>query len=159
VVAARPPFAASAAALPAAMSKPLTWCPALTRLAAIGAPILPRPMKPMVAISGSSCLIVWGEAELAIGNRSEKDVDHAVADFGEGCRLPVRFLFFVDEHRAPPFVEVLGGHHMLRQPIFEGECGFEIIFPADDQLAQCDLETGRRFCQQARLCLRRPIGM
>src|SRR5215472_17484714 len=143
VAAALPPFAASASALPAAVSKPVTWCPALTRLAAIGAPILPRPMKPMVAISGSSCSIVWGEAELATGNRREKNVDHAVADFGEGCRLPARLLVLVDQHRTHPFIEVVPSHHMLRQPIFEGERGFEIIIPSDDQLAQCDLETGR----------------
>src|SRR5215813_11605264 len=105
--------------------------------------MLPRPMKPMVAISGSSFSIVWGEAELATGNRREKKIDRAVADFGEGCRMPARLLVIVDQQRTHPFIEVVLRHHMLREPIFEGECGFEIIIPSDDQLAQCDLETGR----------------
>jgi hypothetical protein len=37
----------------ATTSKPKTWPPALTRLAAIGPPMLPRPMNPMLAMFAS----------------------------------------------------------------------------------------------------------
>src|SRR5438128_1574305 len=49
--AALPPLAARAAVAAGTRSKPVTRCPALTRLAAIGAPILPRPIKPIAAIA------------------------------------------------------------------------------------------------------------
>src|SRR5271167_2005102 len=53
LAAARPPFAAKVATAAGTMSKPVTWCPALTRLAAIGAPILPSPIKPIAVIRPS----------------------------------------------------------------------------------------------------------
>src|SRR5689334_13406098 len=50
--AASPPFAARASAAFGTRSKPATRWPAPTRLAAIGAPILPSPINPIVAIAG-----------------------------------------------------------------------------------------------------------
>src|SRR5436305_512216 len=49
--AACPPFSANAAVAVGTRSKPVTWCWALTRLAAIGAPMLPNPIKPIVAMA------------------------------------------------------------------------------------------------------------
>src|SRR5215468_41211 len=54
VSAATPPLPASLPASEGTASKPATSWPALTRLAAIGKPMLPSPMKPMRAI-GTSC--------------------------------------------------------------------------------------------------------
>ncbi len=95
--AAVPPFAARLSTAVAMRSKPVTRCPALTRLAAIGAPILPSPINPIVAIywfppeSAAS-----GEAELAIADRREIRVDHVLGHFRERCRLPARLLILVD---------------------------------------------------------------
>ena len=44
------PFAAAVLRLSATRSKPRTWCPALTRLAAMGLPMLPSPMNAMVVM-------------------------------------------------------------------------------------------------------------
>src|SRR5690348_8262575 len=45
-----PPEAASASTCALFMSKPCTACPALMRFCAIGRPMLPRPMKPILAM-------------------------------------------------------------------------------------------------------------
>src|SRR5436309_16044377 len=50
--AALPPFTARRSTASDTRSKPVTRCPALTRLAAIGAPILPSPINPIIAIYG-----------------------------------------------------------------------------------------------------------
>jgi hypothetical protein len=49
-----PPFLASASVALGTRSNAVTWWPAPTRLAAIGAPILPSPINPIVAIPISS---------------------------------------------------------------------------------------------------------
>src|SRR5205823_8404435 len=46
-----PPPTASRSAAYSLRSRPITACPALTRFWAIGNPILPSPMKPIVAIA------------------------------------------------------------------------------------------------------------
>ena len=47
------PRARAASMAAGARSKPVTSCPALTRLPAMGAPILPSPMKPILAMMAS----------------------------------------------------------------------------------------------------------
>src|SRR5262245_37597087 len=44
------PRATALSMLAATMSKPFTWCPCLTRLPAMGTPMLPSPMKPILVI-------------------------------------------------------------------------------------------------------------
>src|SRR6266481_4437595 len=95
-----PPFATCRSTAADTRSKPVTRCPALTRLAAIGAPMLPSPINPISAIcwfpSGSAAS---GEAEFTIADRREVRVNHVVGHFGERCRLPARLLILVDQRR------------------------------------------------------------
>ena len=84
-------------------SKPVTRCPALTRFAAIGAPILPSPIKPIVAIAACSpCRSRLVEEQFAIPDRREIGLDHLVAEIGEPRRLPAWLLILVDQHRPHP---------------------------------------------------------
>ena len=54
-VAARPPLATWAARLAAARSKPATECPAFSKLAAIGKPLFPRPIRAMFMLPPAIC--------------------------------------------------------------------------------------------------------
>src|SRR6516164_6117153 len=159
VAAARPPCVRRVSALPATISKPVTWWPALARFAAIGAPILPSPIKPIVAIVGILRSAASGEAELAVADRCKIRIDHIVAHFGERGRLPARRLVLVDQRPSHAFVKVAPRHDMLSHPVFEGECRFEIVIAPDRQLAQGEFEAGRRFCRQTGLRLRGPPGI
>src|SRR5947209_419115 len=134
--AALPPFTARRSTASDTRSKPVTRCPALTRLDAIGAPILPSPINPIVAIywfpSGSAAS---GEAQFTIADRREIRVDHVVGHFGERRRLPARLLILVDQRRPHPFVKVVPCHHMLGQPVLEGKRRVEIVACPDRELA------------------------
>src|ERR1700730_11832293 len=114
--AALPPFAARLSTAVVTRSKPVTRCPALRRLAAIGDPILPSPINPIVAIywfpSGSAAS---GEAELSIADRREIRVDHVLGHLDERCRLPARLLILVDQRRPHPFIEIMRHHDILGQ--------------------------------------------
>src|SRR5215468_4280636 len=106
--AAVPPFAARRSTASDTRSKPVTRCPALTRLAAIGAPILPSPINPIVAICWlPSESAASDEAKLSIADRREIRIDHVVGHFGEPRRLPVRLLILVDQRRPHPFVKIV----------------------------------------------------
>src|SRR5215472_8285662 len=159
VAATRPPCVRSVSALPATISKPLTWCPALARFAAIGAPILPSPIKPIVAIVGVLRSADSGEAELTVADRCKIRIDLVVAHFGKCGRLPARRLVLVDQCGSHAFVKVVRRHDMLGHPVFEGECCFEIVIAPDRQLAQGEFEARWRFCQQNGPRLRGPPRM
>src|SRR5438094_535312 len=73
--------------------------------------------------------------------------------------VPARVLVTVDERGAHTLVEVVAGHDMLGQPVFEGERLLDRKVAASDQLAQGDLEAGRRFRQQAGMGLAGPFGI
>src|SRR5262245_1979452 len=77
-------------------SKPRTWCCALTRLRAIGPPMLPRPMKPIFAMVPSLIL----EGELARAQAGEIAVHLHVVDRVQARWLPARLLVLVDHHGA-----------------------------------------------------------
>src|SRR5215472_1771323 len=147
--AAVPPFAARRSTASDTRSKPVTRCPAVTRLAAIGAPILPSPINPIVAIywfpSGSAAS---GEVEFSVADRRKIRVDHVVGHFGERCRPPARLLILVDQRRPHPFVEIMRRHHMLGQPVFEGKRRVEIVRSPDRELPQRDLQAAWRLGQQ-----------
>ena len=53
----------------------------------------------------------------------------------------------------------MAGHDMLGQPVFEHERALDVVIRSDDQLAQGDLQAGRRFGQQRGADLRRPVAV
>src|SRR5580658_154276 len=73
LVAVFPPTAVNACSDAGLMSKPVTVWPALTRLAAMGAPMLPRPMNPIVAISEHLKDVVDGTFGKAIARADGDD--------------------------------------------------------------------------------------
>src|SRR5579883_3315263 len=98
VAAARPPFLANASSAALATSKPVTSCPALSRLAAMGPPILPRPMKPMRMGFPPWCRSI--EAELALA-QAVKIARHLVlAHRFERAVLPARPVVLLDQQGA-----------------------------------------------------------
>src|SRR5579862_5228735 len=112
LAAAWPPFSVSTAPAAATMSWPAMRCCAFSKLAAIGMPILPSPIKPIVAMPASSPSI---ERQLGIAERCEIACDDRVGDFGKGCRVPMRRLVLVDQRRPHALVEIAPGHEMLGQ--------------------------------------------
>ena len=67
----------------------------------------------------------FSETQLAIAERREIALDLRVADLGQRRRPPARVLILVDDDRAHAFVEIVPGHEMLRQPVFQRERLFE----------------------------------
>src|ERR1700738_1674018 len=77
-----PPPATSGSEAYSLRSNPQTVCPALTRFCAIGRPMLPRPIKPIVAITVSRPLLT-GVALLRLFARSHHDQPHICAEQAE----------------------------------------------------------------------------
>ena len=61
---------------------------------------------------------------------------------GEGAAVAV------DQHRPDALVDVVAGHDVLGQPVFEGVRRVEVVIPRDRQLALGDFEVGRRLGEQ-----------
>ena len=61
---------------------------------------------------------------------------------GEGAAVAV------DQHRPDALVDVVAGHDVLGQPVFEGERRVEVVIPPDRRLAQRDFEVGRQLGEQ-----------
>jgi len=99
------------------------------------------------------------KSKLVFTERREIALDHRVIDQGEGRGIPARLLVLVDEHGAHPLVKIVAGHDVLGQPVFEGERLLDRKLAAGDQLAQGDLEAGRRFRHQAGARFRGPLGI
>src|SRR5262245_31699840 len=89
------PTAASTAA--AVRSKAVTWCWPLTRLAAIGPPMLPRPMKAIFAMPSS---LERSVEKQVVRDRLEMRLDHVVRHALDGRGLPAGLLVLVDQQRA-----------------------------------------------------------
>src|SRR6185312_9370960 len=138
-----PPCSSNALSGAATMSNPVTWCCAFRRLEAIGAPILPRPIKPIVAIAVSLSV----EIELARAKRGKIGIDRRPVDLGEGRRPPVRLAVAVDDQSPHAFIEIMAGHDVLADAEFELERGVEAVAAPDGHLAQEDLEAGWRGAQ------------
>src|SRR5579872_6821638 len=75
-------------------SKASTWCCALHRLAAIGPPILPRPMKAIFAILSSLRPSVEDEV---VRHRFKMCLDHVPGHALDAGRLPPGLLVLVDQ--------------------------------------------------------------
>src|SRR5512138_3488910 len=136
------PIPAALAACKAAgtTSKPVTSCPALARLRAIGRPMLPRPTNPMRAMApspSSQFLLAFspyrirggagnartggnggsGKAEIARAERAEVVLDHRRRHLGERRRRPLRLVVLVDQQGSDALIEVLAGHEGLAQAV------------------------------------------
>src|SRR3954469_9697678 len=83
--AATTPACAAAATAAGLMSWPCTRCPALTRLAAMGCPIWPRPMKLTTVIP-----VLPRKAQLGAVDAGEMALDFARGDVFEPGRRPGR---------------------------------------------------------------------
>src|SRR5581483_672132 len=154
VVAARPPLLASASSAAFAKSKPVTSCSALSRFAAMGPPILPRPMKPMRMGFPPSCRSI--EAELALAHAVKITRHLVVAHRFEGAVLPAWPVVLVDQQRADALEEIMARHHVLRHAVFESQRLFDAHAAAECELAKGDLEAEGRGARNGRERLFRP---
>src|SRR5580658_9304656 len=98
-----PPCSSRLATGPETTSWPVSLCCAFMRLAAIGAPILPRPIKPIIAICRFLPLV---ERQFIGSQRSEIAIGRHRVDLGQRRRPPLRLLVLVDQHRADALVEI-----------------------------------------------------
>src|SRR5690349_12113836 len=97
------PFSTAASTAAAERSKADTWCWPFTRLAAIGPPMLPRPMKAIFAmVSSLSCRSV---EEQVVRHRLEMLLHHRRGHALDGRRVPLRLLVLVDQQRTHTFEE------------------------------------------------------
>src|SRR5689334_15538354 len=110
------PFSTAAATAASDRSKATTWCWALQRLAAIGPPMLPRPMKAIFAMESSLSV-----EQQVVRHRLEMNVDHVPGHAVDGRRVPLGFLVLVDQQRAHALEEVVAGPHAgLAHAVFDG---------------------------------------
>src|SRR6476469_7230237 len=129
------PFTAAAAlsaiAAPSALAwlreastkaNPVTLSPALTRLAAIGPPMLPRPMNAIFAIVWSPPLqqFLFGVVEYQFAGADLGKVrrNHFRRHIADGRRRPTRIAVLVDHGRAHALAEIVAGEYFERSAIF-----------------------------------------
>src|SRR4029077_802704 len=94
--------------------KAVTWCCALQRLAAIGPPMFPRPMKAIFAMAFSLV-----EPEI-VCDGLEIRADHRPRVLGDGRRIPLRLLILVDQQRPHTLEEVVVSPHAgLAHAVFD----------------------------------------
>src|SRR4051794_7364532 len=108
-------------------SNATTLWPALTRLAAIGPPILPRPMNAMLAMSissGSAFLYLW-EFQLIRADLGEVWRDHLWRDVLYARRRPFGAAVLVDHGRAYALAKVIARKHLQRCAIFPHQALFQ----------------------------------
>src|SRR3954449_2683962 len=103
-------------------SNPVTLWPALTRLAAIGPPMLPRPMNAMLVMmrfpSQKEMLFCLTENQFAGAKFGEVRRDHLRRQILDARRRPARISILVDHGRAHAFPEIVAGEHLKRGAIF-----------------------------------------
>src|SRR5580698_8756155 len=90
----------------ATRSKPRTRFPAFSRLAAIGPPILPRPINPIFDIV---CLVHLRKLQLQRADGLEVALDDIRRDIFKPGRLPSRVAILVDDGGADTFDEIVSG--------------------------------------------------
>src|SRR5258708_16259016 len=84
------PFSTAASTADDDRSKAVTWCCALARLAAIGPPMLPRPMKAIFAMLSS--LLCQSVEEQVVRHRPEMRLDHVARHALDAPRGPLALL-------------------------------------------------------------------
>src|SRR5436190_21634253 len=90
------PFSTAAATAASERSKAVTWCCALQRLAAIGPPMLPRPMKAIFAMF----LVLPSIEQQVVRHRLEMSLDHGPRHAADRRRIPLGLPVLVDQQRA-----------------------------------------------------------
>src|SRR5215470_8260268 len=130
------PAATARSIADATISKARTSWPAATRLRAIGRPMFPNPIKPILAMSCSRVLGVCRKFEVGLAPRLEIAPNQIFGHLGQRRRPPVRRLILVDDARAHAFVEILPRHGVQGQSVFHAHGRGEVAQPAADaQLA------------------------
>src|SRR5882672_1892274 len=155
-----PPIAAprsAAAAAPAAtalstagpaVSKARTSWPAASRLRAIGRPMFPNPIKPILAMSRPHRLGLR-EFEVRLACRLEIAPDHRVRNLCQRRRPPARRLVLVDQRRPHTFVEIRRRRHLQGHAELHAHGRREIVQARSEaQLAQGHLQARRRLALQ-----------
>src|ERR1700704_5222365 len=100
-------------------SKATTWYWPFTRLAAIGPPMLPRPMKAIFAMLSS--LLGRSVEEQVVGDRPEMCLDHVARHALDARRVPFGVLVLVDQKLPHAFEEIMvGPHGLLRHAVLDG---------------------------------------
>src|SRR5712691_1792748 len=139
-------------------SKPVTLSPALTRLAAIGPPMLPSPMNAMLAMSSSlrsACLFYFVEYQFVGADFGEVRRDHLGCDILDPRRRPAGIAILVDQSRPHAFAKIVAGKYFQRGAIFPHQALFERgRCPPQPQQFQGHHHAARRLfiqCLQCRL--------
>src|SRR5882672_11874086 len=128
-------------------SKAITWCCALARLAAIGPPMLPRPMKAIFAMLSS--LLCRSVEEQVVRDRLEMRLNQVARHALDGGRVPIGLLVLVDEECAHALEEIMiGPHGLLRHAVLDGHRILERAIGAALELLQGDRHRQRRELHQ-----------
>src|SRR5262249_54922967 len=112
------PAAAARSTADATVSKARTSWPAATRLRAIGKPMFPNPIKPILAMSGSRILGIRREFEVGSARTLEIARNHLFGHLRQRRRPPPRRLVLVDDRRTHALVEISRRHGVQRQAVF-----------------------------------------
>src|SRR5512139_3328127 len=101
-------------------SNAMTLWPALTRLAAIGPPMLPRPMNAIVAISLSSAFSVSLSVEFQFVSADLGEIrrNHSWRDVLDPRRRPFRIAVLVDDRGADALAEIVAAEDFERGAVF-----------------------------------------
>src|SRR6516165_1718943 len=138
-----PAFAAAARAS-SPRSKPETSKPALTRLAAIGPPILPRPIK-AIFFSFTFFLSLFWEKRLIVcwqKQRRDRRLVHILQIGGRPAWLPV----LIDDRSPHPLVKIMPIKQARSTAIFVDKACFQIGCEAcKTQKPQSEFQAGGRF--------------
>src|SRR6266568_4099889 len=151
------PFSTAASTADDDKSKAVTWCCALARLAAIGPPMLPRPMKAIFAMLSS--LLCRSVEEQVVRHRPEMRLDHVARHALDVRRVPFRVLVLVDQECPHAFEEIMvGPHGLLRHAVLDGHRVLERAIGAALELLQGDRHRQRRELHQGSELLLRPFA-
>src|ERR1043166_6555133 len=137
---------------PCTRSKPETLCPALTRLAAIGPPMLPSAMNAMCAMvlpPVEELLFRLIEHELVLAEARKIRRQHFRRDVLDFTRRPFRIAVLVDHRRAYALAKIIAGEHFERRAIFPHEALLQRRrLPRQPQQFQRHHHAARRFFVQ-----------
>src|SRR3979490_1096985 len=109
-------------------SNAITLSPALTRLAAIGPPMLPSPTNATLAMSNSlrsGVSIGFAKHEFVRADLCEVQRNYLRRNILDPRWRPPRIAVLVDDSRAHAFAKIVAGEHFKRGPIFPHQTFFQ----------------------------------